>query len=207
MQHPSDHDLVLHVLALKEDPDLLEHLEQCEECTGRLHSFTQAIEKVGQRAVPTLTGEEVEDVFATAWRSSRRPETRPRAFPSLWRWILQPAALFTCGLLAGYLAFATRQPLTLPPTPSSPVEVVQVSNPIPAPEPPITTVTPMPTGVASIPAATPVPDKPSGKDFWHMAGLRNVKLTPTVRYEDGKVVRGARLEGETLNGAMVVMAF
>lgn len=172
---------------------------------GRVSSFQRTIQTVSQHEVPGLMGEEVEDVFATAWRSSQRPEPRP--CPSLWRWVLQPAALFTCGLLAGYLVFATPQTSAPPSQPTASVEVVQAPEPASAPLATSIAMTPVPTELVSQPATTPGPDGQSGEDFWHMAGLRNVKLTPTVRYEDGKVVRGARLEGETMNGALVVMAF
>lgn len=203
MRHPSDRDLVLHALGPEEAPDLQIHLEQCLDCKQRLDSFLQSLEAAGKHEVPTLSHEEKEDVFATAWRSSRRPE--PRSFSPLWRWILQPAALFSCGLLAGYLAF-TAQPPVNSPSMKAPVEVVHVSGPSVNPVAPLAG-TPIPTELASRPVITPAPDVQSGEDFWQMAGLRNVKLTPTVRYEDGKLVNGARLEGETLNGAMVVMAF
>lgn len=203
MRHPSDQDLVLHALALEEEPNLRAHLASCESCARRVSSFVRALKAVDTHELPGLTHEEEEDVFATAWRSSRRTGIRP--FTSLWRWILQPAALFTCGLMAGYLAFTGQQPVT-PPVVNAPTEVVQVTEPVTTPEPPIG-VTPIPTELVSKPATTPIPDGQSGEDFWHMAGLRNVKLTPTVRYEDGKLVNGARLEGETMNGALVVMAF
>lgn len=203
MRHPSDRDLVLHAFDPEETPSLQAHLTECEACQGRIHSFLQAIEEVSKHEVPTLSHEEVEDVFASAWRSSRKPESRP--FPSLWRWVLQPAALFSCGLLAGFLAFASQPQPGIPAvTPS--VEVVQVSRPLPSPETPIS-ATPLPTEPAVSPAVTPGLDGQSGEDFWEMAGLRNVKLTPTKRYEDGRLVNGARLEGETMNGALVVMAF
>jgi hypothetical protein len=203
MRHPSNRDLAQHVFDPKQTPSLQAHITECEECRGRIHSFLRAIEEVSKHEVPTLTHEEVEDVFATAWRSSRRPEPRP--FPPLWRWVLQPAALFSCGLLAGFLAFAS-QPQPGIPVVTPPVEIVQVSTPHPSPEAPIS-ATPLPAEPALSPAVTPGLNGQSGKDFWEMAGLRNVKLTPTRRYEDGKVVNGARLEGETLNGALVVMAF
>lgn len=203
MRHPSDRDLVLHALDPEEGPVLQTHLGGCPECRQRLHSFLQAIDAAGKHEVPVLSHEEKEDVFATAWRSTRRPE--PRSFPPLWRWILQPAALFSCGLLAGYLAF-TAQPQ--PPLPASiqTVEVVQVAEPLPEP-PPSIAVTPMPTETLANPAVTPGRNRKPGDEVWELAGLRNVKVTPTVRYEDGKPVNGARLEGETLNGALVVMAF
>ncbi len=203
MHHPSDRDLVLQALDPQGAPDLQAHVAECSECKQRLHSFLQAIETVGTHTAPMLSREEVEDVFASAWRSSRKPEPHP--LPSLWRWILQPAALFSCGLMAGYMVFAGQPPVS-PPSLTAPVEVADASKLSARPEAPLPE-TPIPTELVSKPVSTPAPDGQSGEDFWHMAGLRNVKLTPTMRYEDGKVVRGARLEGETLNGALVVMAF
>jgi hypothetical protein len=71
------------------------------------------------------------------------------------------------------------------------------------------TSTPLPEVQAAkaSPSQTPATSSSEGEDFWRMAGLRNVKLTPTFRSEDNRIVKGAVLEGETLTGALVVWAF
>jgi len=207
MEHPKDSQLVWYALGDSASSEIADHWELCETCSERVATLRRTLERVEEHQVPDLGGDQRADIFAAAWvRSDRARRVRP---PLFWTRVLQPVAFLACGLLLGFFLFSgggtTVAPVgesvggVLAEGSSSPVvSQLPVQNETPSP----------PSQVASVAAVrTPSLEETSGKTFWEMAGLRNVKLTPTVRYENDRRVEGAVLEGETLTGALVVLTF
>ncbi|MCG3198192.1 MAG: hypothetical protein HUU16_08420 [Candidatus Omnitrophica bacterium] len=196
MKHPSEKDLVSGALNLEGGAELGTHLAECEECAMRVKRLKAFLVQFEAHTVPELAREESSDIFSVAWRGSRQDRGYSPVSP--WRYVLQGGAVFLCGLVAGYFLFA--HPVQAPDAIGAEgTELVEsVSNPSAA--------LPTPEVQSSVVEAVQTP-APKGSDFWQMAGLKNVKLTPTVKYEEGKPVYGAVLEGETLGGALVMLTF
>ena len=199
MSHPNNQKLVAHYLGRESSASIKKHLETCEECLARIEAFKHTLSMVGEHEPPLPESNESSDIFVTAWAGSRRPIREDK--PMWWRWGLQPAGLFACGLLVGFLLFG-RGVDTEPFLEGNRLEVNETNDTFPVSAETMTS----PVLVADA-MGTPIPEEGSNADFWALAGLRNVKLTPTTRYEDGEEVPGALLEGETLNGALVVLTF
>jgi anti-sigma factor RsiW len=209
MKHPSERRLIRGFLQPGGDREAEAHLAGCEECAEKVRSLERLLAAVQEHSVPECASAESGDLFAAAWTGSRR--TGRREPGAVWRRLLQPAGVFAAGLLAGFLFFGNLAPLLDSGLAQRSEETHAADAPRnagaqPTDSPNVASTQPTPAAGRLTEEAVQTPP-PEGEDFWRMAGLKNVKLTPTVRYEKGQPVYGAVLEGETLGGALVVLTF
>jgi hypothetical protein len=211
VKHPNDSELAVYLLGIEEKTDTARHLASCAECARRVEAFRETLALVAGHETPVRDREETSDLFAAAWGGSRA--VAPLSVAPVWRRVLQPTAVFVCGILFGFVLFSdSGSGMT-----GQSEDIQHSSSLVPgeardgrtADENLDKTMTPLPDiQVAKVaPSQTPALGHSSEDNFWEMAGLRNVKLTPTVRSEDNREVKGAVLEGETLTGALVVLTF
>jgi hypothetical protein len=210
MKHPNESHIIEWFLDGQRDREMEDHLEDCEVCREKFQKLKTTHNCLLGHEISDCDPDVAENLFATAWIHSR-DQRNTRTFPLAgWRRGLQPACLFMAGLFLGYLLFSTH---SLESFRGGEAALPAASDRWSAPA--RTEYTAIPTDTASKRAETKDansdgnrgPEERLHSEYWEKTGFKNAKITPTVRYEDGRNIWGGRFEAETASGALVVMNY